>query len=47
MAYREDYLNPETLAKADELDIYFHRHRTTTIHPAVIRCTPILLAGNR
>jgi len=23
MAYREDYLNPETLAKADELDIYF------------------------
>ena len=23
MAYREDYLTPETLAKADELDIYF------------------------
>jgi hypothetical protein len=23
MAYREDYLNPATLAKADELDRYF------------------------
>ena len=47
MAYREDYLNPETLAKADELDIYFQSQGQPQYHRAVIRCTPILLAGNR